>query len=295
MMEMFNKKATKERIGDIQKSITLDHLREVEKYFLNAIRHYKIKTSYDVIANELPYFQTINYTEWGHTFIMHPLQQELRMKQMVDAYRDQAEVRVNYVDFFKNKINDGQSNKYAHIKSEINNEDGKIFKPVLVVLVGSNKLKERICLNKLRWIKDFHEEDVFFKPHPLTTYQLIGELKDMFGNQTVLDRDADMYSYLIKADTIYTSHMSESAVYAISLGKTIEPIDVYNKVEQGSFYHINKFLFSEENPQKWLNTTLNSHKSGIINPLIDTEWKSKIDKYLEYLMAERDKYKNKYI
>lgn len=294
-MEMFNKKATKDRIGDIQKSTTLDHLREVEKHFLSSVKRHKITISYDVIANEIPYFKTLNYTEWAHSFIMHPLQQELRMQQMVDAYNDNATVAVDYVDFFKSKILKGQSNKYAHIASEVGKEDGKVFKPVLVVLVGSNKLKERICLNKLRWIKDQHEDDVFFKPHPLTTYQLIGELKDMFGNDTVLDRDADMYSYLIKADTVYTSHMSESAVYAVALGKTIEPIDVYNKVEQGSFYHINKFLFTSENPSEWVNRALNSPKSGVINPLIDSNWKNKIDGYLDYIITERDKYKNKYV
>lgn len=290
---MFNKTAQKERIGDIKKSATLEHLKEVEKYFLTAVRKYRIEVSYDVIANELPYFKTLNYTEWAHSFIMHPLQQELRMKQMVDAYNDNAEQTIDYVTYFADKIRNGQSNKYAHIQSEVDKQiKGREF---LVVLVGSNKLKERICLNKLRWIRDQHEEDVYFKPHPLTTYQLVGELKDLFGNETVLDRDADMYAYLLKADTVYTSHMSESAVYAVALGKTIEPIDVYNKVEQGSYYHINKFMFTSDNPKEWINRTLNSYKCGIINPIVDSKWKEKIDNYLNYMMNERDKYKNKYI
>lgn len=289
---MFNKKATKDRIGGVQKSATLDHLKEVEKYFEKAVKKYRIEVSYDVIANELPYFKTLNYTEWAHCFMMHPLQQELRMKQMVDAYNDDAEQRVDYVTYFADRIKKGQSNKYAHIKSDIGNVKGR---EVLVVLVGSNKLKERICLNKLRWVKDTFEDDVYIKPHPLTTYQLVGELKDLFGNETILDRDADMYAYLLQADTIFTSHMSESAVYSVSLGKTIEPIDVYNKVEQGSFYHINKFLFDSEDPRAWINRALNSYKSGIINPLIDDQWRQKIDLYLEYIMTLRDKYKNKYV
>lgn len=292
-MQMFNKQAQKERIGDIKKSTTLDHLKPVEKYFLNAAKKYKVEISYDVVANELPYFKTLNYTEWAHSFMMHPLQQELRMKQMVDAYADNAEVKIDYAEYFAEKIKSGQSNKYEHIRSEV--EDSVEARENIVVLVGSNKLKERICLNKLRWIKNQLEDDVYFKPHPLTTYQLIGELKDMFGSDAILERDADMYAYLLKADTVYTSHMSESAVYAIALDKQIEPIDVYNKVEQGSFYHMNKFLFDSENPKEWLNRTLNSHKCGIINPVLDDNWKQKIDNYLEYLMTLRDKYKNKYV
>lgn len=289
---MFNQKSMKERVGsDIKKSTTLYHLKEVEKYFINAMRRYKIEVAYDVIANEVPYFKTLNYTEWAHSFIMHPLTQELRVKQLMDAYNDNNEIKVDWIEYFKNRITEGQSNKYSHIKKNEN------FKPRenLVVLVGSNKLKERICLNKLRWIKDRYEDDVYFKPHPLTTYQLVGELRDMFGADTILDRDEDMYSYLMNANTIFTSHMSESAIYAVALGKQIEPIDVYNKVEQGSFYHINKFLFFEDNNQEWVNRAFNSPKCGIINPEIEENWKQKIDEYLNYISDLRDKYKNKYI
>lgn len=289
---MFNKISQKERIGNVKKSTTLEHLKDVEKYFLSEVKKCRLEVAYDVIANELPYFKTLNYTEWAHSFIIHPLQQELRMRQMEDAYKDDCEVKVDFVSYFKNKILDGQSNKYEHIQSAIGEIRGK---ENLVVLVGSNKLKDRICLNKLRYIKNLHEDDVYFKPHPLTNYQLVGELKDLFGNSTVLDRDADMYAYLVQADTVYTSHMSESAVYAVCLDKQIDPIDVYNKVEQGSYYHINKFLFDSDDPKEWVNRTLNSYKCGIVNPIIETDWKMKIRMYLEYISELRNKYKNKYV
>lgn len=292
-MEMFNEKATKERIGGIKKNASLQPLKEVEKYFLNQVKKYKLETSYDVIANELPYFKTLNYTEWAHCFMMHPLQQELRMQQMVDAYNDNLQDQVDYVDYFKQRVTSRSSNKYQHIDMEQEYE----AKEALVILVGSNKLKERICLNKLRWIKDRHEEDVIFKPHPLTTYQLVGELKDMFGNSSVADRDADVYKLLLAENTqlVYTSHMSESAVYAVSLNKQIEPIDAYNKVEQGSFFHVNKFLFTQQDPKNWINRTLSSHKSGIVNPEIETNWKQKVEAYLEYITTERAKHKDKYV
>jgi len=237
-MDMFNKKSVSERIGDIEKSSTLHHLKEVEKYFLYVVKKHKIEISYDVIANEIPYFKTINYTEWAHSFMMHPLQQELRVQQMQDAYDDNAEQKIDFVDYFKNRILNGQSNKYTHIHEDTTSHS----RDNLVVLVGSNKLKDRICLNKLKWISDTLDDDVYFKPHPLTTHKLVGELKDLFGNKNVLDRDADMYKFLLTAKTIYTSHMSESAVYAACLDKQLEPVDVYHKAEQASFYHISKFL-----------------------------------------------------
>lgn len=291
-MHMFDKDAVQERIGDVQKSETLEHLKEVEEYFLKQVKQYSIEVSYDVIANELPYYKTLNYTEWAHCFMMHPLQQELRIQQMVDAYNDTAE-QVDYVEYFKNRITNKVSNKYKHINTTLEYTP----REVLVVLVGSNKLKERICLNKLRWIKNRHGEDVWFKPHPLTTHQLVGELKDLFGGNNVADRDADMYKMLVSNTTelVYTSHMSESAVYAASLGKKLEPIDAYNKVEQGSFYHMNKFLFSHPDPKQWINKALSSPKSGIVNPEVDLDWKKKVDDYLAYTTSERAKNKNKYV
>lgn len=291
-MEMFNKAAMNERIGDkIEKSPTLYHLKEVEKYFLNAVRKYKIEASYDVIANELPYFKTFNYTEWAHSFIIHPLQQDLRMQQMRDAYNDNAEVKVDYVDYFANKIKNKQSNKYTHLVKDDTNPP----REHLVVLVGSNKLKERVCLNKLIWIANKYEDDVYFKPHPMTTHALIGELKDILGEDKVLHRDADMYEFLLEAKTIHTTTMTESLVYAVCLDKEVDPVDVYNKAEQGSFYHINKFLFDEENPKEWINRTFNSPKCGIINPEVDSDWKNKVDSYLEYINNVRKSYKDKYI
>jgi hypothetical protein len=291
-MNIFNKESVRERIGDVKKSETLGHLREVEKYFMTQVKRYKIEVSYDVIANELPYFKTLNYTEWAHSFIMHPLQQELRLQQMVDAFNDpEATEKFDFVKYFAERLASKSSNKYAHINTETR------FPPRdnLVILVGSNKLKERICLNKLRWIRDVYEDEVYIKPHPLTTYQLVGELKDLFGNDAVLDRDVDVYQLMLGAKKVFTSHMSESAVYAICSDKTIDPIDAYNKVEQGSFYHINTHLFNQPDPKAWLNKTLNSPKCGIVNPEITSDWKQRIDSYLEYIMAERAKHKNKYV
>jgi hypothetical protein len=40
---------------------------------------------------------------------------------------------------------------------------------------------------------------------------------------------------------------------------------------------------------------LSSHKSGIINPEVDVDWKAKVDAYLEYTTTERAKYKDKYV
>lgn len=290
-MKMFNKKEKEDRIGSsLTKSKTLDSLKEVERYFIKQMRKYGTESDYDVVANEIPYFKTLSYTEYATCFIINPLCQQLRVAQIRDAYLDECEA-LDWTTYFANTVKDKKSNKYAAQKNKKDYET----RYNLVVLAGSNKLKEAICLNKLRWVKDTHGDDVYFKAHPLTTHALIGELKDLFEEDTILPRNADLYHFLLEADVVYTSCISESAVYAVSLDKDIEPIDVYNKEEQGSFYHINKNLFTEKDPKGWVNKTFSSPKSGVINPTVDKDWKGKIDKYLEYIHQVREDNKYKYV
>jgi hypothetical protein len=290
-MEMFDPKVLKERIGDMKKSSTLNVLEDVEEYLLRKLKKYDFVGSYDVIANELPYFKTLNYTEYAHCFIMHPLCQDLRVRQIVDAYDAKEYTDLDYVTYFKDKILNNSANKYQNMTNDKDYET----RQNLVVLAGSNVLKDRICLNKLKWIAKTHEHNVWFKPHPITTHAVIGELKDLLGEENILPRSANMYYFLMNSERVYSSHISESALYSVALDKILEPSDVYNRIEQGSFYHINKFLFTTNNPKEWVNKTFNSYKSGIINPAIDENWKEKIDNYLEYINDIRESYKNKYI
>tara|TARA_R100000152_G_C6758067_1_gene181930 strand:- start:1152 stop:1484 length:333 start_codon:yes stop_codon:yes gene_type:complete len=99
-----------------------------------------------------------------------------------------------------------------------------------------------------------------------------------------------------KAKHIYTTHISESAVYASVLGKKIEPIDVWNNVMHGSFACINSHLFdNQHHVKKYIDKCFSSYKSGIINPNIDKNWKEKVDKYFDYICKKRDVYKNWFI
>lgn len=292
-MEMFNKKVLKERIGHLKKSTTLDPLKEVEKYCLNKLNEMGIESSYDVIAQEMPYFRTMGYTSYATCFIFQPLNTQIRSQQMRDAWADQDHEVKDFASYFRDNINKKLANKYQDRKDQ---SETYPVREYLVVLPGSNKVKERTCLNKLKHIHRTHGNKVWFKPHPITTHQVIGEIKDIFGEENILPRDIDMYHYLKFALKVYTTHISESAMYAVALGKQIEPIDVLNGIEMGSFYSINRFLFEhQENGSEWINKTLSSPKSGFICPNIDKNWKETVDTYLKYIQEKREKYVSWYI
>ena len=288
-MEMFNKKELDSRIGPLKKSKSLYDLEAVEGYVIRKCGEYGLEHSYDVMAEEMPYFKTIAYTEYAGCFYLQPLNYKIRNEQMIDAYSDKTEI-VDYASWLINRIVNKKANKY---EDRADTYDKYPPKDYLVVLPGSNKVRENVCLNRLKHIKRLHGDNVYFKPHPITTHQIIGELKDFFGEENILPRHMDMYHYLQKAKGIYTTHISESCIYGIVTGKKTEPIDVWNNIQQGSFYCINNHLLTHQKDAKeYINKTFSSYKSGIINPEVDKNWKEKIDKYMNYIVNKRETYKN---
>ena len=287
MTRMLNPIDNTKHLGELKKSKSVWALEDAAKFLEKEMKKYDTELSYDVTAIEPTHFKTINYTEYAGCLMVNPLQFELRDKQMYDAFYSPCEQTIDFVPHFAAKVLGNSANKYTERK-EI-----AVTGKRLVVLAGSNVLKKKICLDKL--IKISKEKDIIFKPHPITTHALIGELKDLFGADKVVDRDSDLYTLLPKADIVYTSHISESALYAACLGKQIEPIDAFGEVYNGSFYHLNKWLFSEANPKEVINKLFNNYKSGLIAPTIDPEWKSKIVNYLRYIHKEREKYAKYYV
>ena len=293
-MEMFNKNVLKERLGHLKKSQVLNTLKEVEKYAIKKCVENGIEHSYDVIAQEVPYFKTMGYTEYATSFILQPLNLDMRSQQIREALQDDSYSEV--VDFagYLNKIQKNKSgNKYQDRAQDFDKYPPRDY---LVVLPGSNKLKEKTCLNKLKEITKKHGNNIWLKPHPITTYAVIGEIKDLFGANNVLPRDIDLYYYLPKAKKVYTTHISESAIYAVAAGIPIEPIDVHNNIENGSFYNINRFLFEHQNDGiNYINRIFSSPKAGMINPNIDKSWRAKMDAYFDYITKRRNLFKGWYI
>ena len=292
-MEMFNQKVLSQRIGRLKKSKALDELEQVEGYCLRKCSDRFLETSYDVMAEEMPYFKTMGYTEFATNFYFQPLNSKLRGEQLMDAWDDNVKNPDDWSSYLVNNIQSKLANKYEGRKEEIEKWPAKDY---LVVLPGSNKVKTNVCLNRLKEISKKHGDNVYFKPHPITTHQIIGELKDFFGESNILPREVDMYYYLQKAKIVYTTHISESAIYAAVLGKRIEPIDTWNTLTAGSFESINKYLFTNQHHIKdYINKCFSSPKSGIVNPMVDKNWKEKVDKYIDYICKKRDVYKDWFI
>jgi hypothetical protein len=276
---------------EIQFSENVKKLLDVEQYFIQECTKKKVFWSYDVTANEPLYFGTINYTTFAGTFIIHPLQPEMRFRQMHDALRDSVQEK-DFVSFFRQKIESKTANKYTDRKKLVEKQYEAI-----VVLPGDNKIKSHICRRKLKQIIERHGDNVIFKPHPLTRPQTLVELKELIGakDSHFAPIESDLYDILVNCEYVYTSHLSESAIYSVAIDKSISPIDQFDNRHLSSFAHINHFLFHDFEPKKTINQLFSSYKSGIICPAVDTNWKEKIDLYLDYILKAREKIKNYYV
>lgn len=280
-----------EHVGNLKPTKNLEKLYDLECYFIDKCRQKNIFWSYDLTSNEPYYFKTLNYTTYAGFFIMHPLQPEIALRQMYEARRDNIN-DYDYVSYIKKKVYEGNANKYVVKSQQLNRKPEAI-----VVLPGENKIRTNICTDKCKKIIKDHGKNVVFKVHPLTNKETIEELCKIIGLpwEQVSGPEDDLYTLLRASDYVYSTHISESALYASVLNKKISPIDAFGNRMLGSFMHINYFLYGEIDNLDWINKTFSSYKSGILNPDIHEDWKERMDLYFEYIINIREHVKNFFI
>lgn len=294
MSKMFDRNSIKQHIGDeIKFRNRLNCLKEVEDYFISKCKQANINYSYDCTADENTYFKTLNYTTYAGLFIIHPLSFGQQMFQMYDAKADCLE-SAGHIEWLKNQIDSKQISKYVKQDGSELEHNGLQNIEAVAVLAGSNKFFEHTSKVKYDRIIKKHGDKLVLKPHPITDNNVLGEIFNTKGMAYMAKRTDDLYALIDKAKIVYTTHISETALTALLMGKTISPLEPFNARFTGSFSHINHFCFSEENPVDTLKSIFASPKSGVIHPEIDKDWKEKIDKYFDYILTKRALQKGHY-
>lgn len=291
---LFDDKENHDRLGDIV-SLKNEYrnMEEPINFLLSIMENYETDVSHDLSAAERPYFKTLNYTTFGKSLMLAPLQPDLAQQQIIDSIIDNKQDKQNYVDYFANVVKTNRANKYNEPNRKTDYKCN-----ALVVLPGGNKLFTNVCMNKIGYILDEHGKLAVFKPHPLTSKEDLAEFKKRLGNRynlaTILDPYDDLYYYMQKAEIVYTSHCSESALYAACLDKEISPIDTFQTRIFNSFSHVNARLFMN-NDLELINKMFSSYKSGLILPEIHTDWKDRIEKYVRYIHDMRKAVRYHYV
>lgn len=289
---MYSKEYIENHIGKDLPIRKFDYdFQSVERYFLEKCRAYKIKHSCDCTANENTYFDTLNYTTYAGMFIIHPLCFSESIFQVTDALADRYK-DAGHISKIKRKIEDGLQSKYTPKIKE--NNDIKSYDAV-IVLAGSNKIYEHTSVKKMRKLNRVYGSKAIVKPHPITKDSIIDDIKSSFKDLSVSDKFDDLYGIIKRSNKVYTTHISETALTAKIMGKEIEPIDPFGVRLTGSFSHINRICFSSESPLEDLASVFASEKSGVFYPVVDHDWKAKMDSYFEYIMSRRARQKSHYL
>lgn len=290
---MFSDEERDIRFGTYKQKVNFEkyeHLREVEKFFLEEMKKYPTNTCYDLGALQHPYFDTVNYTNYSDFFMMRPLQPDLSHIQVDEALiYGENHFKVDFFNIYSDKLKKENVNKYKTAGKHVKNIEA------VVVLIGNNKL-DNMCFNKLKHIYNTYGKLAIFKPHPLVD----GDMTDFFQkgihkHANVANKESDVYEYIKDASIVYTTHWSETAFHSLCLGKKIDPIDTFQSKFFGSFSHINKHFFETNNPEYVINKMFNDYRSGLVNPKYQDDWEERISKYLKYIHEKRKDYRYKYV
>jgi hypothetical protein len=267
-------------------------LHEVEKYFLEKCKEKNIKVAFDCAAFERLNWITLNYTSYNGMMQITPLCNELGVYQLYDALIDNLDA-VGHIDFIRNNLKNKVGSKYIP-NSNFKNKKFKIYNKknqfkAVCILPGTNKF-ELLCKRKIKTIAAAWQDNLLFKIHPVTNLKILEKtgLKDIIKSCQIASVDTDMYDLIERATHVYSTYASESTLNSLILGKTVEPIDNYDKRMNNGFAPINHFCYTFSNPVDTLDKIFASPKSGMIHPDIDKDWKNKINTYLEYILEKRE-------
>lgn len=279
---MFDPSVIDEHIGpDLQYQPRLYDLSPVETYFIEKCKELGINYSYDCTADESTFWKTLNYTTYAGMFIMHPLCFSATLFQSYDAKADNCN-SAGHINWIKQNIEDGLCSKYTLQDNQILEDYSAI-----AVIPGHNKFAQHWEKIKFNRIVNKHGSQLLLKPHPISNDSLLDFITKQKGDCQIASNNDDLYNLMVKADLVYTTHVSETALTALIMGKKISPMDPFGMRMRGAFTHINHFCFSEPDPITTVSQIMASPKSGIICPEVDIDWKAKIDEYFNYAVKMR--------
>ena len=287
-MSMFTAAYIDKHLGNkLDFTADLYRYKKCEKKFKELCEIHNIESAHDCTAFENIYFKTLNYTTYANMFMMCPLNFTASFDQIMDARADDVVVH-DYMTAIKT-AQEKRGGKYRSAFLKV-----KRHMDSVAVLPGSNKFDEHLCTKKLKQLVN-ENPLLVVKPHPLSDNQLMSKIRELVPDRQLALPMEDLYSLIEKSEVVYSTHISETALTALALGKEIEPLDTFQMRMFGSFSHVNYVIYTALDPIKEMNKIFSSPKSGIINLDIDTDWEYKMEQYFKHIMAKRAKEKGRYL
>lgn len=241
--------------------------------------------SYDVVST----LQTMAFTEYSYTelvggFWVQTQSIELNNRLLDFASRencgrDLSELSALTEDKY---IMDAVPSMYKNVKR-------------ICFLPGSNCLD--IASLELTARLAHEEDDVYFKPHPITDDKMMRVLKMKFGAHRLIPKNVSGATLLRQCDEVFTSAASEMAITGTILGKKVVNISNFFHESRGAYHPISRALFlvhrkrGVEEAQRVLANIVYCPWSGVFFPFTSSDLEARIDSYFKKTMEMRDMYR----
>lgn len=272
-------KTQDEKLGDFAKRSSRNTWPETYEPMVRSMSPYPI--SYDVNQGQGSGFVEYTYTEFLSGIWVCSQSLEINCRLMEDASK-YTESR-NITD-----LSSIVKDKYELITHQYD-------KPVkrVVFLPGHNLLD--ICSSEITSRLAFEEEDIWFKPHPITNDDAMKMIGQRLGWNRIIPREISGNMVLKECEEVYTTSASEMSISGTILGKKVFNVSNFFNEGSGAYYSISKILFNKhkqsvEAAQEALLNIINCPWSGIILPLHD-DVEDRLKQYYEKSLEYRSIYK----
>lgn len=139
------------------------------------------------------------------------------------------------------------------------------------------------------------EEDVVFKPHPITNDDAIRLVGRRVGWNRLVPREASGHKMLVDCEEVFTTTASEIAITATALGKKVVNISNFFNEGSGAYHAISRILFrahkhSVELAMQELANIVHCEWSGLLFPW-QNDINNRLNSFYEKSLELRDMYR----
>jgi len=261
---------TVQKIGLMHRSKELRKLYEIRDFIESSIETDELL--YDVYYDGKPELKSISYTEFlTSSLFVTACCDDLRFKAAKDAANDHKSVTRDRCQELKDS---GKSRDKYRLRKAL----GISEYDAVIMTTGSNIFDQVMDLEKMDRVME--KGRVIIKPHPLLNNHYLEPLIKRYGKNKVADPKSSGYQLLQASETVYTTHASEMAMYAIINNKKLRSIAKWDAPKRPIYSGMFEQIIGASDPYETLNRILNSPKSGVL--FLD-DYQQKLPAWMEYI------------